>query len=47
MQQRNSDIIDVCAGRSGVDQSAHRLESVIGVNVLLRIECGDPALYRA
>ena len=47
MQQRNSDIIDVCAGRSSVDQSAHRLESVIGVIVLLRIECGDPALYRA
>ena len=47
MQQRNSDIIDVCTGRPCDDQSTHRLESVIGVIVFLRIECGDPALYRA
>ena len=43
-QQRNSDIIDVCAGRSCDDQPAHRLKRMIGVVVLQYIKYGDSVL---
>ena len=43
-QKRNSDIIDVCAGRPCDDQSTHRLKRVIGVVVLQYIKYGDSVL---